>query len=184
MDEPNEKDVDLNNEEDQDDEDIEEVKESAKEEKPKRTPEEQLAYLEGRTQRLRKKLGLVEPRKKAEKTNELDNADYALLTAKGYEEEEDVEFIHDKMIKWNKPLREILKDEDVLAKLKGMKIERDVKKAMPGNTKRSGSGALDNVEYWKAKYDQTGELPDDFELRSAVINAKIQQTTSNKPSWR
>lgn len=144
----------------------------------------------GIAQRLRTKLlkatekKIEVPKKEEVNKNELDNADYALLTAKGYEEDEDIEFIQDKMIKWNKSLREILKDEDVLTKLKGMKIERDVKRAMPGSTKRTGSGVLDNLEYWKAKYDQTGELPEDFELRSAVINSKVERTNANKPSWR
>lgn len=187
MDKNETEDVDLNNEEvdEEIDEEIEEVAETKPKEKPKRTPEEQLAYLEGRTQRLRKKLGLVETRKKAEtKSDELDNADYAYLAAKGIENDEDIEFIHKQMTKWDKNLREVLRDEDVQAKLKAMKIERDVKSAMPSATKRTGSGAVDNLDYWMSKYEQTGELPDNFELRSAVINAKVEKSNTSKPAWR
>ena len=185
----NEQDVDLNNEADEldDVEEIPEEKEEAKpKDKPKRTPEEQLAYLEGRTQRLRKKLGLVEARKKpeAKESDELSDAQYAYLAAKGIEDEDDVDFIHTQMKKWDKTLREVLKDEDVQTKLKGIRIERDVKKAMPASTKRAGSGGTDNLDYWTAKYDQTGELPDDFDLRTAVIDAKVAKSSPNRPPWR
>lgn len=119
-----------------------------------------------------------------EKSSELDNADYALLTVKGYENEEDIDFIQDKMGKWNKTLREILRDNDVIEKLKGMKIERDVKSAMPSSTKRNNAGSLDNLDYWVAKNEQTGELPDNFELRTAVINHKTNKSNASLPPWR
>lgn len=123
-------------------------------------------------------------KKDKERSDELNNADYALLAVKGYEHEEDIEFIQDKMSKWNKSLREILRDNDVLEKLKGMKIERDVKSAMPSATKRSSAGTLNNLDYWIAKEQQTGELPDNFELRTAVIDAKIARSDTSKPAWR
>jgi len=118
------------------------------------------------------------------KSNELDNGDLALLAVKGYENEEDMTFIQDKMQKWNKTLPEILRDNDVVEKLKGMKLERDVKNAMPSATKRTSAGNLDNLDYWTAKYDQTGQLPDNFELKSAVINAQVEKHNTNKPNWR
>lgn len=185
----NEQDIDLNNEADDlgDVEEIPEEKEIAPpKEKPKRNAEEQLKYLEGRAQRLRTKLGLVEPRKRAEpkQSDELTDAQFAYLAAKGIEDEDEIDFIHTQMTKWDKSLREVLKDEDVQTKLKGMRIEKDVKRAMPGNTKRAGSTALDSVDYWIAKYDQTGELPDDFELRTKVIDAKVAKSSVAQPPWR
>ena len=193
MDEKNEQDVDLNNDADDQADDLE--VESAtddgndsekKEEKPKRTPEEQMAYLEGRTARLRKKLGLTETRKPKEpKTGEIDKADYAYFAAKGYDEDEDIEFLQDKMKKWNLNSREILKDEDVLAKLKGMKLEREVKAATPGSTRRSQADTgVSNIDYWIAKFERTGEYPADFDLKSAVVNAMVDKSNPNKPSWR
>jgi hypothetical protein len=183
----NEQNIDLDNDADdqQDDLEVEGKVESKATEKPKRTPEEQLAYLEGRTQRLRKKLGLTETRKAKEeaKPGELDTAGLAYLAAKGIEDDEDIAFIQKRMDKWDMTLREVLKDEDVQAKLKGMKIEREVKGAMPSSQKRSGAGES-NLDYWIAKYEQTGELPKDFDLRSQVIDAKIAKENPNKPSWR
>lgn len=126
----------------------------------------------------------AETPKAEEKSSELDNADYALLAVKGYENEEDIDFIQDKMGKWNKTLREILRDNDVIEKLKGMKIERDVKSAMPSSTKRTNAGSLENIDYWVAKNEQTGELPDNYELRTAVINHKTNKSNASIPPWR
>ena len=137
-----------------------------------------------RAQRERTKIVKQQLKKTEDKKGELDNADFALLAVKGYENEEDIEFIQDKMQKWNKSLREILRDQDVIDKLKGMKIERDVKSAMPSATKRSSAGQLDNLDYWITKHEQTGELPDNFELRSAVINAKMNKSNPTLPPWR
>lgn len=122
---------------------------------------------------------------KQEKTpGDLDTASYAYLAAKGIEDDEDIQFIHNRMTKWDMSLREVLKDEDVQSKLKAMKIEREVKAATPGATKRTSSGNIDNVDYWLAKYEQTGELPTDFALRSAVVNAKVDRENTNKPAWK
>lgn len=117
------------------------------------------------------------------KPGELDNADWALLTAKGIENDDEVEFIQTYMKKWDKGLRDVLRDADIQEKLKGMRLERDVKNAMPSATKRNSQGEINNLDYWAAKYEQTGELPDNFELRSAVINNKVQKHNSNRPSW-
>lgn len=168
------------------DEPTDETVEEPKAEKPKRTPQEELKYFEGRAQRLRKDLGLdkpeAKPEEKATPKGELDNADYALLTAKGIEDEDEVAFAHKTMKKWDMPLREVLRDEDFQTKLKSMRKEKEVKEATPSATKRGG-GASNDVETALAKYEQTGKLPDDFKLRSAVINAKEAKENTNKPSW-
>lgn len=124
-----------------------------------------------------------EPTASNQKTG-LDNGDYALLAAKGIEEEEEVEFITNYMKKWDKPLRDVLKDSDIQAKLKGMRLEREVKQAMPSATKRASNGQIDNIDYWVTKYDQTGELPENFEIASAVINAKVERSNPTIPPWR
>lgn len=121
---------------------------------------------------------------KSNQKGELDNGDYALLAAKGIEEEEEVEFISNYMKKWDKPLRDVLRDSDIQAKLKGMRLEREVKQAMPSATKRASNGQIDNIDYWVSKYDQTGELPDNFEIAAAVINAKVERSNPSLPPWR
>lgn len=159
------------------------VEEKPQAEKPKRTPEEELAYFEGRAARLRKDLGKEEP-KEVKTQGELDDAAYALLTAKGYEAQEDIDLITKMAKKWDLPVREALKDEDLLQKLKNQRIEREVRGAMPSASNRTGQGATDDVSYWLEKNARTGELPKDFELRAKVIEAKEGKYGNNKPAWR
>ncbi len=118
------------------------------------------------------------------KADELDNADLAYLAAKGYEDDEEIAFIHKRMTKWDMSLRDVLKDEDVQDKLRSMKIEREVKMATPSATKRGSAGDIDNLAYHVSKYERTGELPKDFELQSAVVNAYVEKASNNKPAWR
>lgn len=118
-----------------------------------------------------------------EPKSELDNGDYALLTAKGIEDEDEIDFIHKRMTKWDMNLREVLKDEDVQSKLKAMRQEREVKNATPSSTKRGG-GQSNDFDLAYAKYEQTGKLPDDFDLRLKVVNAKLAKEEGNKPSWK
>ncbi len=122
--------------------------------------------------------------KEEKKTGEFDNADYALLSAKGYENDEELEFIRQRMVKWDMPLRQVLNDPEMKEKLSNMRIEREVKSATPSATNRTSPGILGTVEYSITKYDRTGELPDNFELRSAVINAKVERESTNKPPWQ
>lgn len=116
------------------------------------------------------------------KKGELDNADYALLSVKGYEDEEDIEFIHKQMLKWDKSLRETLQDDEIKAKLLSMRQERETKAAIPNSTKRSGKD-MSTLELDIARYERTGTLPQNFERRSAVINAKVEKENTNKPAW-
>ncbi len=166
-------------------ESTEEAAPKPKAEKPKRTPQEELAYFKGRIKRIEKDLGLAVESQKEEpkpKTGELDNADYALLTVKGYEHEDDIALIQKQMTKWDKPLREVLKDEDVVSKLASMKQEREVKAATPSSTKRAGSNATDDVDYWYQKYEQDGKLPEAMPkgMAEKLVNRKAGETDSRK----
>lgn len=144
-------------------EEVAEVKEEPKKEKPKLTPEEELKRLEGRAKRLRKDLGLdVEPKKQEEKsthTGELDDTQLDYLDLKGITEDEDIAVIKSVMSKTGQTLRQTLKDDYVIAKLKDLKVARDVKTATPSASKRSGQQATDNEDYWYQKYEASGELP-------------------------
>lgn len=186
----NESDVELTSVEDEDTEEVElDLDEEAdtpsqKKDKPKRTPEEQLAYLEGRTQRLRKKLGLVEPRgKKAEvKTGELGDSDLNYLDLKGVSEDDEVAIVQSFVQKTGQSVRQALKDEYVQTKLSSLRSKKEVEKATPSSTKRAGNQSSD-LSAAKARFEQTGELPDDFELRAQVIN-NITEDQSSLPPWR
>lgn len=124
----------------------------------------------------------IEKEVKVEKSG-LDNADYAYLAVKGYEEEEDHEFILKYMTKWDKSLRETLKDEELVTQLRERKQQRETRAAMPSTTKRSGE-QLSTLELDIARYEKNGTLPQNFDRRTAVINAKVEKENTNKPAWR
>jgi len=92
-------------------------------------------------------------------TGELDDTQLDYLDLKGYTEDEDIAVIKSIMQKTGQTVRQALKDDYVIAKLKDLKVARDVKNATPTATKRSGQQASDNEDYWFQKYEAGGELP-------------------------
>lgn len=162
--------------------------EKAKVEKPKRTPKEQLDYHEGRAQRLRKDLGVETPEKpkiEAPKTGELDDTQLDYLDLKGITEDDDIAVIKNVMQKTGQTVRQVLKDEYVISKLKDLKTARDVKTATPTAKKRSGQDASDNEDYFFQKYEATGELPKGMPAGMAIklVNRKASQDDVHVPKF-
>lgn len=184
MENENDQDVDLQNNEEESDLELDIEEEEPVREKPKRTPEEQLAYLEGRTQRLRKKLGLVEARKpKAEKTGELDDATLNYLDLKGFNDEEEIKILKQVMSKTGMSARQVVKDDYALSKINTLRAQKAVEDATPSSTKRSG-GQVNDVASALARFEQSGQLPEDFALKTAVIDALVEKDNTNKPLWK
>lgn len=184
MDEIEQNDVDIENNEAPE---IEEA-ETPEEETPKReySDEEKLERVSRMKAKLEKKLG-IQPKVESDKAKkgtpgELDNADYAFLAVKGYEHDDDIALIKEKMSKWNLPLRELLKDEDIQNKLRGMRIEREAKAAIPGSTRRTQGSIADNEDYWFQKYEQGGKLPDNMPpgMAEKLVNRRYQQADPRK----
>lgn len=146
--------------------------------------------LAARLQRAEKKLDKQKVEQKVEKkvgeilqAGDLDETQLDYLDLKGISDEDDIEVIHKVMQRTGLTLRQALKDDYVTSKLEKNKKEREVKEATPSGTRRATNQAND-VDLWAAKYEQTGELPTDFKLRSEVINRRIAKEDTNKPSWR
>lgn len=141
-----------------------------------------------RTKALKAQLAELKPKvepKPAEtpNTGELDETQLDYLDLKGITEQEDIDVVQKVMQKSGQTLRQALKDEYVVQKLAALKGEREVKAAIPSSTKRgSNNGA--NLDALIAKAEQSGEYPDDFELRTQVVNALEKKNSVNVPSWR
>lgn len=114
---------------------------------------------------------------------ELDETQLDYLDLKGISESEDIKVIEDIVNKTGKTVREVLKDEYVISKLESNKQSRDVTKAIPSATKRGGNQTTD-IDTAIAKFEKTGELPDNFELRTKVVNSVVDKGGSNRPSWQ
>lgn len=119
---------------------------------------------------------------KKEQTGELDETQLELLEIRGITEDDDIAVIQKAVLREGLTVRQALKDEYVQGKLQANKAKRDLANATPSNTKRSGSQGH-SVDALLARYEATGELPDDFALRSQVINAKIAKEDVTKPRW-
>ena len=118
----------------------------------------------------------------APKTGELDETTLDYLDLKGINEDEDIKVIQDVVKKTGMTVRQALKDDYVTSKLEANKNARIVREATPSATKRAGSQS-DGFDTALAKFEKDGTLPDDFELRKKVVNAKYRQEKGNQPSW-
>lgn len=116
------------------------------------------------------------------KTGELDETQLDYLDLKGITEEDDIKVIENIVKKSGMTVRQALKDEYVLAKLEVNAKSRDVKNATPSATKRGGN-QVNDLATAIARFEQTGELPTDFKLRSEVVNQISDKSANKRPSW-
>lgn len=145
--------------------------------------------LAGRLKRAETKLEKTKIEQKVEKqlqkkTDELDETQLDYLDLKGVTDADEIDLIHKVMQKTGLTVRQALKDDYVVARLEALRGERAVKEATPSSTKRGGATVSTDVAAAVARYEQTGELPADFELRSAVVNKLESKSSVNNPSWR
>lgn len=115
--------------------------------------------------------------------NELKDSDLNYLDVKGIYEAEDLSIIETFVQKTGKNVREALRDDYVTSKLATNKTAREVQEAMPSGSKRGGNQSYDLASAM-AKFEATGALPNDFAMRSAVVNAIENKGRNNKPNWQ
>src|SRR5207244_2538156 len=104
------------------------------------------------------------------------------LDLKGVTENEDIKVIEDVIKKTGITVRQALKDDYVQSKLQANKSKREVSSATPSATKRGGN-QQNNIAAAIAKFEQTGELPSDYALKTEVVNAVTDRSNPNKPAW-
>lgn len=115
--------------------------------------------------------------KEEKKTDELDYGQLAYLEAKQITTDEEIDFIKGVIKRTGESLKDVLKDEYVLNKLKSLRDAKAVLDATPSGTKGGApSTAKDTVEYWIAK----GEMPpaDKPKLRQQYVNARVEKEKS------
>ena len=116
------------------------------------------------------------------KTGDLDETQLDYLDLKGISEEDDIKILSRHVQRTGETIRQALKDEYVISKLAANTQAREVKGATPSATKRGGN-QVNDIASAVARFDQTGELPSDFKLRSEVVNAISDKGHAKKPSW-
>ncbi len=174
-------------ESDEDESTTDNTTEESKDEKPKETLEQRRARLQRELKKTEKKLGIEPEAKKPapskKETSGLDDTQLDYLDLKGISDQEDIDVIEKIMTRTGQSLREVLKDDYVVSKLDANKAAREVQNATPGSTKRSNAASSDNVALAVARFEKDGVLPDDFALRSKVVDAIEARTNNNAPSW-
>lgn len=114
---------------------------------------------------------------------ELDDTALELLELRGITEDEDLNLITSVMRKTGQSLRSALRDEYVVNRLAANKQKRENEAATPSSTKRSGQAQTNDLDYWLAENERSGKLPDDFDLRVKVIEAKEARYSDRTPPW-
>lgn len=142
-------------------------------ERRQETPEAKRARLQRELDRLNKKYPEHKESKQVTNKSDFDYGELAFLAAKGVEADDEISFVQQIIANTGRTLREVVSDDYVQSKLKSMREARTVEDAVPKGTKRSGTQARDNVDYWIAK----NELPDDVDLRRKVVNERIRRET-------
>src|SRR3990167_8617089 len=172
-------DVEENNEE------VEETtEEPVKAEKPKRTPQEELEYFEGRASRLRKKLGVetksaeVEKPAHAGKPNDLDYGQMALLRTEGIKGSGETALFKEIMAETGKGVLDVLDSNYFKSRLTDFREAQASKDAIPKGKNRSGQQGTTDLDVAYAKYKETGKLPESFKDRVAVKNALVAEETN------
>lgn len=148
------------------------------------TQRERTRALKAEIEKLKK---AVVPKDAPHKENkgELDETQLDYLDLKGVSEPEDIDLIQKVVTRTGQTVRQALKDEYVQEKLKANQAKRELKSATPSNTKRASGGQSDDLAAAIAKYEASGfkELPSDFKLRAAVVDAVMDRQAGNKPAW-
>ena len=140
-------------------------------EKPKRTPQEELDYFEGRAARLRKDLGLDNQPKetsKSKKSSELDYGAKAYLSANGIKGSKEFDFVKNELKTSGQDLDSLLENAYFQDRLSKFREINKTSEATP-LSKRSGGVPTDTVEYWANKPIE--EVP--TEMRAKVVNYKL-----------
>lgn len=135
--------------------------------------------LEGRLKRAEKKLSRNDndsPRQSS-KTGEFDYGQKAFLVANGVKSSDEMNLVKEIMKDTGKSLDQVLESKYFTKELEELREVRKTSSAVPSNSKRSNNTSRDSVDYWIAK----GELPEDRELRSKVVKAKWQKSSSVNP---
>lgn len=137
--------------------------------------------LEGRLKRAETKLKKSSegsPAKKPSTSGGLDYGQKAFLRAEGIKGEAETKLVEQFMQETGKDLEQVIESKFFKAELDEL---REIQRTQDANPKgkRSGTTAIDSVEYWLTKPIE--EVPK--EMRVKVVNAKIKQSESKGPFY-
>ena len=116
-------------------------------------------------------------------TGELSETQLDYLDLKGITDDEELKVIKSVMQRTGLTVRKALNDEYVQVKLKEIKDRKSAQAATPSSN-RGGQVQNDRIDWWLVENERTGKLPDDFDLRVKVVEAKERKYSTATPPWR
>ena len=162
----------------------------SKEAKPKRTPQEEYDYHNGRAQRLAKKLGLGEKTEKTEvksdtsKPSELDMGGIAYLAQMvGLKGKAEIAIAKEYLAQ-GKNILDLPDNKFFKQDLQTLREEAESTNAIPKGKGRSGQTGTTDVDIAIAKYRETGEYPQDFATQVKLKNALIEAEKGSGPTFK
>ena len=103
------------------------------------------------------------------KTNELDYGQLALLRTEGIKGSAENALFKEVMTETGKGVLEVLDSNYFKSRLADLREAQVSADAIPKGKNRSGQTGITDTDLAVAKYKESGNLPDDFKTRSAVI---------------
>lgn len=150
-------------------------------EKVTETDEDRLTRFERQAKQLRKKLGKEEPEKKVkkEKSDDLDYGELAFYNSKSdsvkIETDEEVDFLKTTIEETGKSQKALLASPWFKKELAEQKEARNVARATPTTTRASGENAKTQADYWLKNGGLPENTPENFELRSKIVNMRTER---------
>lgn len=159
---------------------------SDKTEKPKRTPQEELKYFEGRAARIRKDLGIeskpavIESKQvSTDQPNELTDGQIAILRTDGIKTKAEIALFKEVMRETGKTnVLDVLDSGYFKSRLTDFRSNQESMNAIPKAKNRSGQTGATDEDIAFAKFQETGEMPSDFKTRVAVKNKLVESEKS------
>lgn len=153
-----------------------------KPERPKLTPEEQLAIYERRAKRLRKELGVEEAPKPSSNPDSSDLLQKAFLRTAGISDAEEQAEAIKTAKKWDMTVDQLVDDADWQSKLERMRTTK-ANELATSDIKGSGQASQANQtpEFWLAKgVPPTPDQVPDAAVRRKIVKAFIANKGSSK----
>lgn len=114
-------------------------------------------------------------KKSNKKSDEFGLAEKSYLLANGVKGKEEESLVKRIMDNTGNSLETVLESKYFQAELKEIRDAKAAADATPGNSRRSGQSASDSVDYWIAKGELPPNTPENRELRTKIVNARLNK---------
>lgn len=147
--------------------------------KPNETPDQKRTRLERELKQHNKKHPPSDDKNSnASKKGEFDYGQKAYLRSEGIKAGAEMELVQEYVKESGKTIEAVLTNKAFQSDLKDIRDGVAASDAIPDKSDRSGNTSRNSVEYWIAKGELPPNTPENRELRTKVVNAKLKKEKS------